>query len=599
MFGFIASREVADIHAPTAALAQLAREHGIPDANLRRVSHSGLRIDFFDTASDLEIYRGDTVLVMTVGHLINRDEIRNRTQCSSENTAKLVLRLFAQGEEALQHLDGHLAALIFDSATGCLTILADRFHRYSIVYTINQAFYVSSHSCLLHTLAEKQYLDMESFSQAIHFRWHTGERKLFKHVHQAMPGSILRIDSLNNIQKKRYFVPTFAREENLDLDYWVNQVDSAIDRCLSQIAKKHKIIGLPLSGGVDSSLLLAKAQEHFDECIAVTARFKNGDNPELDNACRISESAGVRHIIADIDDDYVRETFPTIIRLHESAPRNFSDLALARSLDTLKDHVDAVLYGEAADTYFGLGAVHEIVEADRLTKPFRVLPAPIQKLIAKMLPNQRYRMRRIKTVLAEGIDSLIYGIEKIPYSTPPWQVFPCARDTVHDQALKTHLAHESLPVGDRAAIQLLATGVMNHIENTGRLATYYGIELYVPFVLNDIRSVAERLPFGLQNDNGVYKRVLRELACRYFDREYIYTQKYGFPTPTISWLKGPLKERVERTRTATGFGRDYYSSRALFSMSPDKDYEHFWFAICLDELLEQLKSQAEALRVAA
>jgi asparagine synthase (glutamine-hydrolysing) len=274
-------------------------------------------------------------------------------------------------------------------------------------------------------------------------------------------------------------------------------------------------------------------------------------------------------------------------------------LALARSLDTLSDHVDAILYGEAADTYFGLGAVHEIVEADRLTSPLRVLPPPIQKLIAKLMPNRGYRMRRIKTALAEGIDSLIYGIEKIPYSTPPWEVFPCARETVHDQALKTHLAHDSLPVGDRAAIQLLATGVMNHIENTGRLATYYGIDMYVPFVLNDVRSVAERIPFGLQNNNGIYKRVLRELACRYFDPEYIYTEKFGFPTPTKSWLNGPLKERVDRARAGIGFGRDYYSSRALFLMSTDKDYEHFWFAICLDELLEQLNSQAEALRVAA
>jgi hypothetical protein len=205
----------------------------------------------------------------------------------------------------------------------------------------------------------------------------------------------------------------------------------------------------------------------------------------------------------------------------------------------------------------------------------------------------------LKKVLAEGIDSLIFAIEKIPYVTPPWEVFPCARTPVFDPELNDHLDHASLPTGDRAAIQLLATGVMNHIENTGSLASFYGLTMYAPFVLNDVRAVAERLPIGMQKQNGAYKLVLRELACRYFDRKYIYSDKFGFPTPTQNWLKGPLKERVDLAKSGLGIGRDYYSARALSSLTLDEDFEHFWFAICLDELFEQLDAQIEKLRVAA
>jgi asparagine synthetase B (glutamine-hydrolysing) len=140
---------------------------------------------------------------------------------------------------------------------------------------------------------------------------------------------------------------------------------------------------------------------------------------------------------------------------------------------------------------------------------------------------------------------------------------------------------------------------MNHIENTGRLATYFGLEMYVPFVLNDLRSVAERLPFELQNVDGAYKRVLRELACRYFDRDYIYSDKFGFPTPTQNWLAGPLHDRVYRSASGAGHGRNYYSVGSLSRLSIEDDYEHFWFAICLDEVLAQLSAQSEGLRVAA
>jgi len=388
-------------------------------------------------------------------------------------------------------------------------------------------------------------------------------------------------------------VRLLSRETNTDIDYWVQKLDDAIDSCFSNIAKGHRTIGVPLSGGVDSSLLLAKAKEHFDECVAVTARFKNGDNPELANACHVADQLGVRHVIADIDDEYIERIFPLIIRLHEQAPRNFSDIALARSLEALSDEVDCFIYGEAADTLFGLNAVHRIVDTERLAHFFHVLPTRLQRLIAKGIPHRGGRMRRLKWALSQDVDSLIHSMEKIDYVTAPSCTFPCPDSPVWDDALQRFLGHSKMPTGDRASIQLLATGVMNHIENTGRLATYFGLKMFVPFVLNDIRAVATRLPFELQNQGGTYKLVLRELACRYVDREIIYASKHGFPTPIRNWLNGPLKSRVHGSISGAGKARNYYSVDSLSSLSVDQDFEHFWFAICLDELLAQFNAQVD------
>jgi hypothetical protein len=199
----------------------------------------------------------------------------------------------------------------------------------------------------------------------------------------------------------------------------------------------------------------------------------------------------------------------------------------------------------------------------------------------------------------DGDDALVHSIEKIKHFTPPSHVFPCAKRPSTDEVLDRFLNHESFDIVDRASIQLLATGVMNHIENTGRLATKFDLHMYASFVLNDLRSVALRLPVDMQGNKKGYKLVLRELACRYLPREFVYTQKFGFPTPEKNWLKGPLASRVRATVEGNGSAAGYYSPDSLSALSIDEDFEHFWFAICLDELISHMESPAIGVRAVA
>jgi asparagine synthase (glutamine-hydrolysing) len=598
MFAYLASHNSRDTGSCTVALGHLAEKYGVPSSNLRKLVFPNFQLDFFDTGDELQYYKDERHILLLSGALLNKESIQSELDSSTNNDAELIFRLYQSGRQSLNKVDGHLSFVLFDAEKQKISLMGDRFHRYSVVYSVSDASYASSHSSLLYPFLNDQTFDMKSFSQSIQFRWLTGHRRLFAEVHQVLPGSLTHIDEYGKTQREAYFRVAFRRETNLDQEYWVQQVDAALDSTLSQIAQKHDAIGIPLSGGVDSSLLLAKANEHFKDCVAVTARFLNGENPELENARYFAKELGVRHVIVDIDDDYIRDIFPRIIGLHEQPPRNYSDIALGKTLQTISTQVGAFLYGEAADTFFGVSNVHSIVAANKKAEAFRLLPKSLQKLAAKLIPESRDGFLRLKKILGDSIDALVYSIEEIGYVTPPWQVFPCSKKPSSDRVLNEYLAHEKLPVGDRVALQLLSTGVMNHIENTGRLATFYGLQMYVPFVLNDVRSVAVRLPFELQNVNGVYKKVLRELACRYFDRNVVHSKKYGFPTPSKNWLDGPLRERVMRSSSGAGEAKQYYSPDVLSSLSIEEDFEHFWFAICLDEILSQVKKQSRMIPVA-
>ncbi len=590
MFAYLASHNHRDTSDCTAAVAQLAEQHGISTSELHQLVLPNFQLDFFDSGNELHHYKDHRYLLLLTGTILNKEAIQENLKISTDNDAKLVFNLYQSGLQKLKLIDGHLSFLLFDAQEQSMTLMSDRFHRYSDVYSASAASYVSSRSSLLYPFLDDKSINMDALSQSVRFRWLTGERRLFAGIHQVIPGTLTHIDKRGNTRREAYFRVIFARQTNPDLDHWVDEVDVAFDRSLALIANKHDVIGVPLSGGVDSSLLLAKAKAHFKDCVAVTARFLNGENPELQNARYFAKELGVRHIVVDIDDNDIRDFFPRVVHLHEQPPRNYSDIAFAKTLERLSTEADAFLYGEAADTLFGLNSVHRIVEAEKRATLFRRLPNILQRLAARLVPDRPGGLRYLKRALSHGEDALVCGLEDITYATPAQRVFACSKTSHTDPALDEYLSHQNLPVCDRAALQALSTGVMNHIENTGRLASYFGLTMYVPFVLNDLRSVAERLPFELQNDNGMLKTVLRELACRYFSRESIYSKKYGFPTPTTNWLNGPLRDRVARSRSGNGQASQYYSAEALSSLSVEKDFELYWFAICLDEILRQIET---------
>jgi hypothetical protein len=62
---------------------------------------------------------------------------------------------------------------------------------------------------------------------------------------------------------------------------------------------------------------------------------------------------------------------------------------------------------------------------------------------------------------------------------------------------------------------------------------------------------------------------------------------------------GPLYDRVKRSCAGIGQGSRYYSPSELSSLSLDEDFEHFWYAICLDEFMSLVLGNAEVTSAAA
>jgi asparagine synthase (glutamine-hydrolysing) len=591
LFAYLASHDSGRIREGETALVNFATQFDVPKSQLQQVALGSFQLHYFDTGQELSVYQDGRHVLLLAGSILSDEAIRPARPLPGANQAELMFHRYGNTPDNLRQVDGHWSFVLYDSVENRLSLVGDRFQRYSIVYSLADATYLSSHSQLLLKMTANNDLDPEALCQSVHFRWLTGQRRLFQGIRQVLPGSITHIETGPRVDHRPYYRLDFQHSDDGDLGYWIEQTEQAIDTVLARIATRHSEIGIPLSGGVDSSLLLAKAKRHFDRCIAVTIRFADGDNPELDNARYFARESGVQHVIVDLADDYIRSFFPKLLRIHEQPPRNYSDIALARALEALSGEVGAFLYGEAADLLFGSSPVRARVSALTKTQAARRLPTLLQRLIAGLIPAPSRRLRWVKDLLRYGGDDFIRSASSIEYATAPSSVFNCSDKPVSDRVLNEVLENCEMPVEDRVKSQLLYTAIVNHIENTGRLASYYGIEMFVPFVLGDLLDIGGRLPLHLRCIDGNYKPILRELACRHYDRDRIYSQKHGFPTPTVAWLEGPLRERVDMSRNGLGAATQYYSGSNLAELSIEEDFELVWFAICLDELVAGAAAQ--------
>src|SRR5262249_36630048 len=74
-----------------------------------------------------------------------------------------------------------------------------------------------------------------------------------------------------------------------------------------------------------------------------------------------------------------------------------------------------------------------------------------------------------------------------------------------------------------------------------------GLETRSPLLDHEVIELCARLPVHLKVKGGVGKYLLKRLAERYYPRDFVHRPKMGFGIPLVTWLRGPLREVLDRT----------------------------------------------------
>jgi asparagine synthetase B (glutamine-hydrolysing) len=326
------------------------------------------------------------------------------------------------------------------------------------------------------------------------------------------------------------WLPHYSHQKHISIDAAIKTIDELLLEAVRRATRGHKI-AIPLSGGVDSSLMVAMCRKLYPNATLYTysAGFYGDDEFEYSRmVAEIFQTVHQEKVLG--QEDYIGEhsLLRPLIRF-KAEPLHPNELALASVEKMAKeDGCTLAVCGEGSDDLFGgYGQNLRMYMNYRQDRPF----------IQFFLDHYRY-------FTLEDRHSLVrdkYLVDDLSLLNEPWQQKKLPAD-IRDQVFYF--------------IQKLHTpGLITRGANAMR---FNGLELGFPFIDADLLEFTNSLPFDykvawkspdhekdaqtmdfrkMSEEMDIPKYILKRLAEKYLPREIIYRQKKGFPVPFGPWLE--------------------------------------------------------------
>lgn len=488
-----------------------------------------------------------------------RDGVRFRTRSDTE----VILRLYERrGLAALDELNGMFAIAIWDRRQGVLHLVRDRLGVKPLYYAHvgNGLVFGSEIKSILASGRVNRSVNGRAIWDYLTFRYVPGPQTIWEGVYKLPPAHRLEFRVGEATPRVvRWWDMTMAPDqpEKSDRDY-----DESF-RELFEDAVRLRLqadvpVGITLSGGLDSSAVIAAAGERSLHTFSVA--FANSpDTDELGYARTVAQAFSTRHHEVVIDEKDFLDFLPDFVWHTDEPLADLASVPLHHVSRLARQEVKVVLSGEGADEIFAgydfgrWAKMWDQVADARCSLAGGV--GAVSRWVAPFSP----RMRELQALSATVTDQ-----RQVPEPISMTNLWTSAekREMLAGQAdwadslnvIRTHLGR----LGDGAPLnQVLYTYcqdwlVEDLLMKADRMSMANSLELRTPFLDYRLVKWAGRLPVRLKagpDAAGSYrtKEILRRYAEPRLPRAIVERPKQGFPVPVYGWLSGKLAPWVRDT----------------------------------------------------
>jgi asparagine synthase (glutamine-hydrolysing) len=446
---------------------------------------------------------GDAILCYN-GEIWNYKELRKemrqqgiRFQTNSD-TEVLAQGLYNQGPQFLHKLDGMFSIAWFNDNE--LLLARDQVGVKPLYYhhSDNRFAFSSSIKSLLE-LDIDRVLDNDAYKLYTTFGYVPGPRTLIKGIHKLYPGEVAIINQRGRDIHKYHLHGIKTTDSVFEPGYFRQAVAKTVKDCLMG----RRNIGLFLSGGLDSSMILHEMSELGIKVKTFTTRFDcAGDkfNSDADVAAKAAKHYGTEHTELLVTKDGFLDNLEESVYALEEPRYNRSTAAYLMLNRVVNEHgIIVTLSGDSGDEIFTGYPRH-----NRVTDGWNI--------------QQWWKITKIDN--------------KVPYEelAPLLKWIPAGlfrRDAVNNHLFMESLAH--LPE--------------DFLIRNDRLGMYFGMEARFPFTSKEFRNYVLGIPAKRKKDKRIVKESYDGILPDYIINKF----KTGWAIPADEWLKGKkFRNRFKR-----------------------------------------------------
>ena len=503
----------------------------------------------------------ESVWVVFNGEIYNFPELKRELQSrgytfrTNSDTEVIIHGYREWGDEVLNRLNGMFGLAIWDVRQRRLVVARDPFGIKLIYYRIEDGslYFGSEVRPTLATTSGKTEIDTTSLNLFLRYRFTPSPYTIFKGVRKLAPGTKLTVQ--NGIcEVSRWYKfkpepfrpaksPAEATEELLSL------YKGAIKRQLISDVP----VGLLLSGGIDSGLLLALMNLNGSSWPTYTVGYGSSfADDELADAAETARVLGSNHTGVTITKSTFEQMLPKIVASLEEPIATSSIVPMYFVCQRARQDVKVALVGQGPDELFGGYRRHLGVRYRGL---WAGLPSwmrtPISTTVAALPRNETLkrgvhslaipdRMRRYQNVLSllpgDQVEGLFHDglLPKDSGDT----ILNCWEDM-------NELMEDTDELGGLQFLEVRSTLPDELLMYADKLSMAHSLELRVPFVDKEIVEYVERLPASLKVRNGSRKWLHRQVCRSFLPESIVKRPKRGFASNVVDkWFSDAFESKM-------------------------------------------------------
>jgi asparagine synthase (glutamine-hydrolysing) len=392
-------------------------------------------------------------------------------------------------------------------------------------------------------------VDPHAVELFLKYRYTPSPLTLFKGIRKLAPGTML-VAERGSCREERWYNYTPVPFERVQDD---EEATRELLDLYKRAVKRHLLsdvpVGILLSGGLDSGLLLALMNEHGREWPAYTVGYGTSfDDDELTEAAESAAIFQARHVPVILNREGFEHALPKIVGCLEEPIASSSIVPMYFVSQRAREDVKVVLIGQGPDELFCGYKRHIGV---RYGESWRSLPLPIRELIRGAV-NRLPRNETLKRgVYSLGVNDRLRRYEHVFALAPSDRITGLFRDGLlpsgHDDTVDywTALLPQMQHVDDLSGLQLIEirSSLPDELLMFGdKLSMAHGLEARVPYLDREVVEFAQRLDTSLKIRRGKGKFLHRQVCRQFLPPAVINRKKRGFAVNVVDeWFHSSLQ----------------------------------------------------------
>lgn len=506
----------------------------------------------------------ESVWIVFNGEIYNFPELKRELQGyghifrTNSDTEVIIHGYMQWGDEVLNRLNGMFGLAIWDVRKKRLVVARDPFGIKLIYYRIdgNTLYFGSEMRAIRATMPGQLEIDTTSLDLFLRYRFTPSPHTILKGVKKLAPGTKLTVqDGVCQVSRWYRFKPepfAPAKSPAQAKDELLSLYKDAVKRQLISDVP----VGLLLSGGIDSGMLLALMNLNGKSWPTYSIGYGSSyADDELADAAETARILGSNHTSITITKSTFEENLPKIVATLEEPIAASSIVPMYFVCQRARQDVKVALVGQGPDELFGGYKRHLGVRYGSL---WAGLPnwvrTPITSTVAALPRNEMLkrgvhslanpdRLRRYQHVLSLLPGDQVEGL--FQEGLLPTDAGDAILDSWRDM---NELMDGTDELGGLQFLEVRSTLPDELLMYADKLSMAHGLELRVPFVDKEIVEYVERLPANLKVRNGSRKWIHKQVCGAFLPESILKRPKRGFAVNVVDeWFRGAIDNKMTDT----------------------------------------------------